>query len=278
MKFDDDYEMPDGDFIPGIYNYCNRWCERCIYTDKCRTYAMEKDLRREIEKEKRREKSMEENKDFWDQVNKTIEDAAELIDEEYPLIKNDTSLLFGEWEDDEDVEEAMKDHEEKREKAKKQPMSKVAVKYEKAARKWFEERKNILKQEFNPETKDFKVTWPGIVDAQILSGLTESVEVILWYQIQLGIKIKRALSSSYEEEEDGDMFEGFPKDSEGSAMVALTGIDSSIGAWNYLRGKLTPERETIIPIIRMLLWLKMDVEKEFPNVKDFVWPPKLEEE
>ena len=89
MKFDDDFEMPDGDFIPGIYNYCNRWCERCIYTDKCRTFAMEIDLRREIEDDKRREKSIEENKDFWHQVNKTIEDAAELIDEEYPLIKND---------------------------------------------------------------------------------------------------------------------------------------------------------------------------------------------
>ncbi len=278
MKFDDDFEIPDGDFIPGIYNYCNRWCERCIYTDKCRTFAMEKDMRREIEEEKRREKSIEENKDFWDQVNKTIEDAAELIDEEYPLIKNDNSFLFGEWEDDEDVEEAMKDHKEKRKKAKAQPMSKVALKYEKAVHKWFEERKNILKQKYNPETEDFDISYPGITGDLELKQFAESVEVVQWYHIPIWIKINRALSRSYEEEEDGDMFEGFPKDSEGSAMVALMGIDSSIGAWNYLRGKLTSERETIIPIIRMLLWLKMEVEKEFPNTKDFVWPPKFEDE
>ncbi len=104
------------------------------------------------------------------------------------------------------------------------------------------------------------------------------MEVILWYQIQLGIKIVRALNSFYEEEEDGDFFEGYPKDSEGSARVALMGIDSSIGAWNNIRGKLPTEKESIIPIIRMLVWLKMEVEKEFPNTKDFVWPPKLEEE
>ncbi len=29
-------------FIPGIYNYCDRWCERCPFTDRCMNYAMEK--------------------------------------------------------------------------------------------------------------------------------------------------------------------------------------------------------------------------------------------
>ena len=277
MEFDDHRELPDGDFIPGIYNYCNRWCERCIYTGKCGTFAMEKELRREIEEDKRREKSIEENKDFWDQVNKTVEEAAELIDEEIPLIKNDNSFLFDQW-DDEDAEEAMKDHKEKHDKAKEQPLSKVALKYDKDVHKWFEDRKDTVKQDYNPDTKDFKVTYPGITDEAELKQLTESVEVILWYHIQIWIKINRALTGQYEEEEDGDMFEGFPKDSEGSAMVALKGIDSSIGAWNYLNVKLTTESETIKPIIRMLLWLKMEIEKVFPNAKDFVWPPKMQEE
>jgi len=278
MEFNDHLELPEGDFIPGIYNYCNRWCERCIYTDKCMTFATEKIFTREFEAIKRREKSMEENKDFWDQVNKTIEEAAELIDEEVPLLKNDKSPLFGQWEDDEDAEEAMKEHEEKRAKAKDQDMSKVALKYEKAVHKWFEERKDILKQDYNPDTEDFDVSYPGIVDELELKQFAESVEVVQWYHIQIWIKINRAFSSFYEEEEDAEMFEGFPKDSDGSAMVALKGIDSSIGAWSYLRGKLVSERETIKPMIRMLLWLKMEVEKEFPNAKDFVWPPQLEEE
>ena len=26
--------------IPGIYNYCDRWCERCSFTDKCSNYAI----------------------------------------------------------------------------------------------------------------------------------------------------------------------------------------------------------------------------------------------
>jgi len=33
----------DPRFIPGIYNYCDRWCERCPFTSRCLTYAMEAD-------------------------------------------------------------------------------------------------------------------------------------------------------------------------------------------------------------------------------------------
>ncbi len=29
------------DFISGIYNYCDRWCERCPFTSRCLLYATE---------------------------------------------------------------------------------------------------------------------------------------------------------------------------------------------------------------------------------------------
>lgn len=31
----------DDDFISGIYNYCDRWCERCAFTGRCRVFADE---------------------------------------------------------------------------------------------------------------------------------------------------------------------------------------------------------------------------------------------
>ena len=30
------------DFIAGIYNYCDRWCERCAFTARCLVFAREK--------------------------------------------------------------------------------------------------------------------------------------------------------------------------------------------------------------------------------------------
>src|ERR1700730_17566910 len=32
----------NSDFISGIYNYCDRWCERCPFTARCLVFATEK--------------------------------------------------------------------------------------------------------------------------------------------------------------------------------------------------------------------------------------------
>lgn len=32
-----------GDYIDSIFNYCDRWCKRCDFTEKCRNYAFNED-------------------------------------------------------------------------------------------------------------------------------------------------------------------------------------------------------------------------------------------
>ena len=276
MKNDDDFNIPKGDFIPGIYNYCDRWCERCIYTDRCMNFEMGKEIEREIDENKKRQKSMEENKEFWDQVNKTVEEAAELIDEEMPLEKNNLFSWSNDSDFDEEVEEAMKEHEKIREKAKNHKLSKVSLKYEKAVHKWFEDRKEILEIEYSDEKYSLSAKYPDITDENILKSISESVEVVMWYHIQIWIKLQRALSGYFEEIEDPYLFEDFPiKDHDGSALVVLMGVDRSIGAWNKIYKELPSERESIKPMIRMLLWLRPEVEKMFPKARSFEWPPKL---
>jgi len=34
----DDSELPPEPMIPGIYNYCDRWCERCVFSRRCRVF------------------------------------------------------------------------------------------------------------------------------------------------------------------------------------------------------------------------------------------------
>ncbi len=275
MKYDDAIEMPEGDFIPGIFNYCDAWCDRCIYTNKCRVFASEKIIRREIDTADRIKASMEENKDFWDEINKIVEETAELIDEEIPLVKGETFSVFDDLEFDEDVKEAMEEHEKIREKAKKQEVSKMALKYEKAVDNWFKEREKLLNIQYHKDRYGMNVSYPGILDEAILKKLSNAIEVANWYQIQIWVKLQRALAGFFEDQEDPDFFEDFPlKDADGSAFVVLTGIDRSLGAWNYLYRELLPERESIRPMIRMLMWLRQEVEKKFPKARTFEWPPK----
>src|SRR5688500_4234413 len=32
-------ENPESNLISGIHNYCDRWCERCTFTDRCAVFA-----------------------------------------------------------------------------------------------------------------------------------------------------------------------------------------------------------------------------------------------
>ena len=81
--------------------------------------------------------------------------------------------------------------------------------------------------------------------------IEDAREVIQWYQYQIAVKTMRALSGPRRNSRKIRNRE-FPKDSDGSAKVALIGIDRSIAAWRLMQLSL-PERETsIVPLILQL--------------------------
>src|SRR2546425_6667801 len=42
MDKNDPFDLAENPaFISGIYNYCDRWCERCSFTSRCLLYATE---------------------------------------------------------------------------------------------------------------------------------------------------------------------------------------------------------------------------------------------
>ena len=253
--------------IPGIHNYCDRWCERCIFTARCGVIEIEKEIKAEIEVEERIKKSQEENKEFWKQINGAIEDIADLIgdiDEEV-----EETSKFDYFDDDDDE---MDEHENHRKKASQQEISIISLKYEKTVDKWFDLVKDRFHPVFVPETKGFKIENTNIDDASVLSKLSNAVEVIHWYQIQIYIKIQRALTSSYDNFESDPEFEEYPRDSDGSAKVALIGIDNSIGAWGTLHRYLDNEKDKTLNMLNMLRQLRNAVERKFPQARNFKRP------
>src|SRR4029079_9005595 len=98
-------------------------------------------------------------------------------------------------------------------------------------------------------------------------------EIIHWYQYQIAVKSMRALSSridenEFEEDEPGE----FPKDSDGSAKVALLGIDRSIAGWRLMQLSVPERADSIVPLILLLENLRQRTEREFPHARDFVRP------
>jgi hypothetical protein len=65
-------------FIDGIYNYCDRWCERCAFTARCRLFADEQKFLAEAQRP-----SDDQNADFWDVFDEVTEDALELEEADF---------------------------------------------------------------------------------------------------------------------------------------------------------------------------------------------------
>lgn len=74
MNKDDLLKMAQNpNFISGIYNYCDRWCERCQFTSRCLLYALEK-------KESLDASTHDtDNEVFWKKMHEVFEETLEMI-------------------------------------------------------------------------------------------------------------------------------------------------------------------------------------------------------
>ncbi len=223
------------DLISGIYNYCDRWCERCPLTSRCLVYATEQE---DNDSPQSRDIS---NEAFWRKLTAIFHETRELIvawAEEAGVELNGTK--------DEDVSR----HKRKRQLVDNHPLTKAGKKYANTATDWFREFDQTIE----------------------LNDVEDAREVIQWYQYQIAVKTMRALSGRKEELEEDPEIADFPKDSDGSAKVALIGIDRSIAAWRMMQLSLPDRVESIVPLILQLDRLRRRLENSFPQARDFVRP------
>ncbi len=247
--------MRDPRFIPGIYNYCDAWCERCAFTSRCLNYAMAQE-----EKARDTRSRDAENEDFWDKLHETFEDTMETVDEE-----------AGEMDfeiDEEELQESMREQDEIHEAAQAQPCSRIAMRYIEVVDGWFKSKEDLL-GDWNAGSKTLaRADTPGTIPADAVD-LHDCLEVIGWYQRQIWVKLCRAASGVIHAEIED--LECCQEDADGSAKVAIIGIERSIAAWGTLLRRF-PDHEDAIHALGTLKRLLRQVEAAFPNARAFRRP------
>ena len=145
-------------------------------------------------------------------------------------------------------------HRRKRQLVDNHPLAKAGKRYANAASDWFRELDQTIEVSENFEQ------------------LEDAREVVQWYQYQIAVKTMRGLSGRKDEFEEAPELAELPKDSDGSAKVALIGIDRSIAAWRLMQLSLPDRLESIVPLILQLERLRQRLERSFPQARDFVRP------
>lgn len=237
------------ELISGIYNYCDRWCERCPLSTRCLLYATE------LEDEDNSPESRDiQNQAFWKKLSSIFQE---------------TSQLIRDWAEEAGVdlnevnEESERYLRRKQKRADNHPLAKAGKKYANASSDWFREFDQVV------EVSDLAATDSDIEEAD---RLIDAREIIHWYQYQIAVKTIRALSSRLDEREFGGEIDSYPKDSDGSAKVALLGIDRSIAAWRLMQMSVPERAESIVPLLLQLERLRRRTERQFPNARNFVRP------
>jgi hypothetical protein len=244
-------ELADNpNFISGIYNYCDRWCERCPFTSRCLVYATEN----EDEDDDPESRDIR-NDAFWIKLKSIFEQAREMMiawAEENGVDLNDVNAGA-----------AIEEHDREFEDARGSELTLAAENYARQVNKWFEEELGI-------QTSDDSGA-SSTEDDDEDGSVTEAAEVIRWYQFQIAAKIVRA-SMSLGDDEDVDEEEINTSDSDGSAKVALIATDRSLSAWRLMQFSFPEKAASIVPLMLSLERLRQSTEQAFPKARDFIRP------
>jgi len=232
----------DERFIPGIYNYCDRWCERCPQTSHCLNFTLSESEFSDPEMKDIR------NEAFWRKLSEIFMETLELLRE----AGKKWGIELENLDSGSDTERRRADAE----AVEVHVICRGAKGYSMMVEDWFRER-----ERFFFGTAAF--TKEGV-------GAEEAFEVIRWYQYFISAKIARAIRGKVEEEEERD--EKFASDADGSAKIALIAIDRSIGAWAVIFRHNHLYAESVFEIISFLGLLRQAVEETFPRARSFIRP------
>ena len=224
-------------YKPGIFQYCDRWCEKCDYTNECLYYDVNKKFFLSGDKKF----------NFWDKIEDivylTIGDL-ELVSKSMEVNLDSFSKKLAKNNSEETLSEGYL-------------LFDKTEEYSKLVNEWFN---GFAKDPLPVNKQDIKYKVSTQELAESMQRLTKAIEYIRWYQNFISKKLKKALNSKHE------FKDGFHK---GFAKVVLIALDRSIESWNSITEHFPGTSDKVSNQLLLLHKIKEEVEKEFPFARSY---------
>ncbi len=254
-------------FIPGIYDYCDRWCERCEFSHRCAQFAM----RSHDRPDDPRTRDIE-NRKFWEALGSSALSARAVQKPKRAAAKKPAAGTA--------TIEAAAAHEKRLDRRARmlgQRETNAALTYSHMVDEWFNNELRLPLQHVRSLERRVEKGLTSVASAKgELVRLNDCVEVIRWYQAFIYVKLCRGFMSFVEEEDERGAGTGrapaATRDSAGSAKVALIAIERSLAAWVTMREMFPEETDSMLEILLHLDRLRRCVKRKFPRAKSFKRP------
>ena len=216
-----------------IFNYCDRWCEKCPFTSKCLNFALSVG------------DTPLDDKEGWKYLKNVVDATCLMLDDLLELNGFDVTrienIILTSPQDPESY-----------------PLSIYVKETAFKIHNWL--KKNDLFTRLN------NLLDLGVQLSEKFSKYKESVEVIYRYNFLISGKITRAVAGLLENREYSHY------DMNGSAKVALVSIDRLIVAWSCILTESTQKEDGVLEILISLNEVRKRTELTFPDARKFIRP------
>ena len=243
-------------YIEGVYNYCDRWCEKCRFTSNCLLFSQESRISTY---------EILHNGDLTNVADVFKKEIEELYDKEdsndFNFDEEDDDDFFLNEEPDFDEEDNDKNIFENA----KHPLEELSNEY------FLKAHPLIIAVDKKYDLYSFpkeKLNDPSF------KKLYDNFEVFAWFHTFIHVKLKRALWGKDEmiKEDDEEMKEISKYDMDGTAKIAIIAIRRSNAALINLLNILPEFSEEISELLIIIGKMLNMAETEFPDHSKFIRP------
>jgi hypothetical protein len=270
-----DFHSPDAlGFIPGVYNYCDRRCERCRFMMQCRIGRLEAD---DTDYEEAGGPDglpathMQRFKRMMDELANAGGPGPDGTNEDHPgdgLSVEEINAMCQLDTEEEAGYQRKRDAAERL--AEAHPLNNYGYTYLELCMAWAGTREAKFKAlGLDPGSPVHMAGAPLTPDKQILS---EAVDELLWFQTLLYTKLRRAIQGTVEDPELDEAM-GIPahmSDWNGTAKLCLHIVERCTGAWEAVAELLPEEALDVAPMQELLVRIKQELDREFPDAPKFI--------
>ena len=229
-----------GEYIEFISVYCDRWCERCAFTNRCSAYAVEMAI------------GMCEG-DFEAGLELAVGAPPPETEAERKQREEFLESLANVEPTPQELEQFTRQREESQERIEETPASTASSRFTFLAHAWLKDRRQAVAR-----TAD--------------AALADALEVAAWDSSFIHVKLHRALRGRDEAQRGENFGDDHPiqNDWNGSAKVALISIERSLKAWNVI-ADVTGDPDAR-HVAEELMVLRTEVDRAFPKARKFRRP------
>ena len=242
--------------IEGIYDHCDTWCERCLFTSRCRSFQVQSEV------------GLVGSASTGGDIVQQLTDALSLT-KQYIDRLNHAQKPTGADAPDEAQAQLLEKSALRRDGPIHHSATVLANQYLKQTGLWLTNEKHLLEQTGQQQIREVELGLRTEQEAMpMLYALKDAWEMIQWYRTLVPVKIQSALRALTIPTDDPHLTAYHI----GKAKLVLVSIDRSLLAWQTILQYYPEKTDDLHGLLALLTRLRREMEVLFPTAQAFQRP------